>query len=390
MLLGYTTEELKSKKAFVTAKEINQQPGLWLETCSIIKKQRVAISNFLNAVERENIKRIILTGAGTSAFVGETVVPHLNKKLGGTVESIETTDIVTNPENYLYKDVPTVLISFARSGNSPESVATVELAEKLVDNLYQIVITCNPEGELAVRSADRDKNLVLLMPWDSNDQGFAMTGSFTCMLLAILLIFDLENLSQNEEQVKYISEQGERILSDKLDVLKELSELDYDRVVFLGSSVLKGIAHEASLKVLELAAGEVAAVYNSSLGFRHGPKSIVNDTTLVFSFLSDDPYTRQYEIDLLREMKSDRGGKIVIGVSSSFDKAVEDNADYTIIMDENSKKYGNDVYLALNYILTAQVFALYRSMTIGITPDNPSPEGLVNRVVKGVNIYPFK
>lgn len=390
MFLGYSTEELKSKKAFITAKEISQQPRLWLETYDIISKQKEAINNFFNVIEKENIKRVILTGAGTSAFVGKTVAPYLNKKLGRTVESIETTDIVTNPENYLYKDVPTLLISFARSGNSPESVAAVELAEKLVSNLYQITITCNPEGELAARAVNMNKNLVLLMPGDSNDQGFAMTGSFTCMLLAVLLIFDMKNLPDNEGSVKYISKNGENILSSKLDVLKELSEIEYERVVFLGSSVLKGIAQEASLKVLELAAGEVAAVYNSSLGFRHGPKSIVNDSTLVFSFLSDDPYTRKYEIDLLKEMKNDGGGKIVIAVSSSYDKTVEDNADYIIVMDENDKKYGNDVYLALNYIIAAQIFALYRSLAFGITPDNPSPSGLVNRVVRGVNIYPFK
>lgn len=390
MVLGYTIEELESKKAFITAKEIGQQPKLWLETLNIIKKQSEAINNFWSVIEKENIKRVILTGAGTSAFVGETAAPYLNKKLGRTVESIATTDLVTSPENYLYKDVPTLLISYARSGNSPESVVAVELAERVVDNLYQIVITCNPEGKLAERTVDKDKNLVLLMPKASNDQGFAMTGSFTCMLLSTLLIFDMKNLSQNEELVKYISANGDNILSKKLDIIKELSEIDYDRVAFLGSSVLKGIAQEASLKVLELAAGEVAAVYNSSLGFRHGPKSIVNDNTLIFSFLSDDPYTRQYEIDLLKEMKNDGGGKIVIGVSSSYDKTVADNADYIIVTSEDGKGYGNDVYLALNYIIVAQIFALYRSMSIGITPDNPSPNGLVNRVVRGVNIYPFK
>lgn len=389
-LLGYSVNELLRKKAYITAKEICQQPGLWLETYNIIKNNRERIGSFLKRAGGEKIKRVILAGAGSSAFIGRTAVNYLNKKLGGAAEAIETTDIVSNPGDYLYKDIPTILVSLARSGNSPESVGTVNLAEEIIDNLYQIVITCNPDGELAVRSAENERNLVILMPEDSNDQGFAMTGSFTCMLLAVMLIFNLDAIDEQESMVRYISERGEGILLEKLNILGELAELEYDRVVFLGSAILKGIAQEASLKVLELTRGEVAAVYNSSLGFRHGPKSIVNDNTLVFSFLSDDPYTRKYEIDLLKEMNNNGGGKVVVAAASSYDSSIESIVDYLIVMDENGGRYVNDAYLALNYILIAQVFAILRSINIGVSPDNPSPDGFVNRIVKGVNIYPYK
>ena len=63
------------------------------------------------------------TGAGTSQYVGDTVVPYLRAH-GDTqafsFESIGTTDIVAKPEDYLIKDEPTLLVSFARSGNSPK------------------------------------------------------------------------------------------------------------------------------------------------------------------------------------------------------------------------------------------------------------------------------
>lgn len=92
-----------------------------------------------------------MTGAGTSGFVGETCEPYLKRLLDKKVEAIATTDLVANPKNYFIKDVPTLLISFARSGNSPESIHAVKLANEIVKELYQVIITCNESGKLALK-----------------------------------------------------------------------------------------------------------------------------------------------------------------------------------------------------------------------------------------------
>lgn len=112
-------EEIKGAKH--TVKEIYQQPDLWLQTVGIIEKQKVEIEDFIKI--HSNKARIIFTGAGTSAYVGDTLSPVL-KRTPNQIDSISTTDIVTNPLNYFKNEVPTLLVSFARSGNSPESVAT--------------------------------------------------------------------------------------------------------------------------------------------------------------------------------------------------------------------------------------------------------------------------
>lgn len=388
-IFGYDESYLKEIQGYITAKEIRQQPKLWLETIEIMKINRKKIKKFLDEVAGENNLRIIFTGAGTSAFVGDCVVPYLDRKLSHRVESVATTDIVSNPSNYLHPHIPTLLISCARSGNSPESVATVELAESLVDNLYQIFLTCNDEGSLAQKASESDKNLLILMPPDSNDQGFAMTGSFTTMLLSSLLMFDLDVLEDIEKDIKTIVSLGEDILVNKADMLKEFAEADHDRVIYLGSSSLRGLAEEAALKSLELTRGKVVADYNSSLGFRHGPKSIINDKTLIVSYLSNDEYTRQYEIDLLKEMAQEDGGKKIIAISSYKDDPVEKLVDHFIAFNEGKKEFKDDVFLVPIYILVAQMFALFKSIRLGITPDNPSPDGVVNRVVKGVVIHPY-
>lgn len=108
------------------------------------------------------------------------------------MQSIATTDIVANPREYLNPDKKIVLISFARSGNSPESVAIVKLANEIIKDIYHIFITCNSEGQLAkIGKTDKQNCLLLLMPKEAYDKSFAMTSSFTCMLLSVLKIFSL-------------------------------------------------------------------------------------------------------------------------------------------------------------------------------------------------------
>ena len=389
-IFGILKDELEDKKGYITAEEIHHQPRLWADTLNIIEENKDRISSYIeNKLSKENV-RIIFTGAGTSAYVGDTVAPYIAKLLKKRVEAIATTDIVSRPEDYLEKDTPTILVSFARSGNSPESVATYNLAETLVDDLSQVVITCNKEGNLAISAEANEKNLLILMPDESNDKSFAMTSSFTCMMLTALMIFDMKNLSKNRDMVNVIINNGKKILDEESAEILKLVKLGYDRVVYLGDSALKGLSREAALKNLELTSGKVNTTCESVLGFRHGPKSIINDKTMVFMFVSGDEYTRKYDEDLLREMYNDKGEQKVIAIAYEGATELKAMAHKVFTVDENSKCKIPDAFAALNYILYAQVFAILYSLELGISPDNPRPDGTVNRVVQGVIIYDYK
>ena len=369
-------------KDFYTLKEIEQQKRLWLETINLVKEKKEEIKSFLDKNDFKN-RKIIFTGAGTSEFVGNSITPAL----GGNVLSIATTDIVSNPENYLKKDEKVILISCARSGNSPESVATVKLADEIIDDVCHILITCNKDGKLAINKKDDKKALVLLMPEESNDKGFAMTSSFTCMSLTGLLIFNLESLEKIEDimkkQIEKINDEGMKSLIDSLITL------DISRIVYLGSSCLKGVAEEAALKCLELTAGHMSLHYNSPLGFRHGPKSIINDTTMIITLLSNNDYTRKYELDLLKEMYNENKKKVLVTLDMKNSDEARENSHYYYTF--NSEDSGvEDVFNMFSYVYFAQLFAFYKSKSFGINPDNPCPTGEVNRVVQGVIIYDYK
>ncbi|UPM54337.1 SIS domain-containing protein [Gottfriedia acidiceleris] len=390
-LLKSSEDERMNVGASHTAKEIAQQPRLWNETKDILLFNRDRILTFLKSIENKHDQlRIILTGAGTSAFVGDTVLPYLkqivnNKKIA--VESIATTNIVSNPYSYLNKDLPTIMISFARSGNSPESLAAIHLGEQVIDDFYGIVFTCNRDGLLAQKKKNDHNHLVIYMPEEANDQGFAMTSSFTTMLFSALLLFNIDQVHNWERKVDELIHAGHAIISESEQSIKQLANSSFQKVVYLGSGVFEGLAREASLKLLELTGGTIPSTFDTSLGFRHGPKSILDKDTVVFVFLSCNPYTRQYDLDILEEIYKETNRGKVVAISSLKDQVAEEYSDLFYHVD--LPKISDDIFLTFPFILYAQTFAMYKSINLGFSPDNPSPLGVVNRVVKGVTIHPF-
>ena len=387
-MFSKTDAELEKMGAKITTREIEQQPELWQQTWSIYQNNKSKIIDFLSQINQKWGKvRVIFTGAGTSAYVGNTIMPYLQKhgdRKKYDFEAIDTTKIVSTPEDYLAKDTPTILVSFARSGNSPESVATVELAKKLVKNLYQIAITCAPEGHLAQDLEGDPTGLVLLMPEKSLDQGFAMTGSFSCMSLMALLVFDTLSDEKKEHIVSQIAQMGKSVI-EREDEIQSLVDIDFNRITYIGSGSLGGLAEETRLKILELTAGEVAALFDTSMGLRHGPKSFLDKKTIVFDFVSNDTYTRQYDLDILNEIKDDQIVPLVMAVGQ--EKEGQDFSGKSFMFAE--KELLPDAYLALPDVMFGQTIALLTSIKVNNKPDTPSPTGTVNRVVKGVTIHEF-
>ena len=385
-----SVDELTKMGAQITTKEIKQQPELWEEAFANYTQSKPAITSFLANVEAAaagKTVRVIFTGAGTSAYTGDTVTPYLNKngkRSAFRFESIATTDLVSAPYDFLEADTPTVLVSFARSGNSPESVKAVELTEQIVKNLHQITITCAPDGHLAQHAEGEDSNLLLLQPAGSNDKGFAMTGSFSCMALTAMLVFDQSSEDDKAAYVKTIVNMGHEVISREAEI-QNLVDEDFNRITYLGSGSLGGLTREAQLKVLELTAGQLATIFDTSMGFRHGPKSFVNGKTLVFDFLSNNAYTRQYDVDVMEEINGDKIAKRVVAVGTSQDN----NFSGENFLFATGDKALPEGYQALPDVMFAQTLALLSSIKVGNLPDTPSPSGTVNRVVKGVILHDY-
>ena len=387
-IFNYTEAQMEAASSTFTIHEIYQQPNTWRKTCAQLAACKNELQKFLDQVVKASDFDIVLTGAGTSEFVGNSLYHALNKKYDFKVKSYASTDIVPNPEDTLSRTKPTLLVNFGRSGNSPESVGNVEAAEVVCENIYHLFVTCNSEGALS-KLADKHNNCFALnLTPETHDKSFAMTSSYSNMYLATYLALNLDRLEEITAAVEKICVSGENFLNNQYDeVAKIVADFDFDRIVYLGNIALKGVAQESALKMLELTAGKVATMYDSQLGFRHGPKSIINDTTLTVAYLSDDDYRRRYELDLIKEMAGQRKGNKIAVVYNKECDGLNELADYVIRF--NVGQDMDNIYLGLDYIMFAQTLAVMKSLSMGITPDNPCPTGEVNRVVKGVILYPY-
>lgn len=375
--LGLSETLLQSRNGLWTAREIVQQPQTLRETQQILLTHRGAIEAFLQPLLARSDLRVILTGAGTSAFIGDSLAPWLAHKLQRRVEAIPTTDLVSAPDIYFASDIPTLLVSFGRSGNSPESVAAVQLAAQCVKQLYNLVITCNDQGALA-KAAAAPHGLVIQLPEATHDRSFAMTSSYSAMLYAGLVAFS--GIETFETKIDAIAKATDEVITDYTDMLKTAAGAGYTRVAYLGSYVFKGMAREAALKMMELTNGAVVTLFDSTVGVRHGPKTFVNGKTLVFVFLSNDPYTRQYDLELLAELRRDGEAGRVIAVTA------QDGVEGDQIRIAGLAQ-AQDCELLFPYVVAPQIFAFQQSLQHNLTPDQPNTSGTVNRVVQGVRIH---
>lgn len=363
-----------------TAAEIAQQPALWETLASGLERDQERLLAFLGQRLSDPAQRVLFTGAGSSGFIAEMVADHINAQWPAEVRAVHTTSLLTHPTLYLQRERPTLLVSFGRSGSSPESVAAVERVRADVDDARFLDITCNADGELARRGAGRDDTCTLLMPAASCDRAFAMTSSLSCMLLAALAVFERAPWNERGERIRQVAALAREGLQRWDAPVGALAAQPFDRVIYLASGPLEALAREAALKVLELTAGRVLAMANTPLGFRHGPKSTLDARTLVVMLRSAQPLARRYEQDLLEELRGDGVAGRVLSVGPHSDIGPGD--DFTLQVPALP-----DAWLAPAWLPFAQLYALRRSAALGLTPDNPFPDGTVNRVVKGVTIH---
>ena len=367
-----------------TFNEIHQQPAMWRKEFAALLAAKDEICAFMHKYLTSDTD-VVLTGAGTSAFIGDAICPIM-RGMWRNVRSVATTDIVTHAEFLLDKERPLLLVSFARSGNSPESVAAVNLANRMCKNVAHIYITCNKSGKLALQAEGKDNILLLLLPEETDDKSLAMTSSFSTMLLTCLMLGHIDTLEKDEALIEKTAKNAEVVIADYEEKIKEIAARPFERGVFLGSGALKGIAEECHLKLQELTDGAVVCKFDSFLGFRHGPKAVVNDKSIVVYLMTDQERVQRYERDLVKQVDANNKPVAqIIVIAGEKPDLPEVKADLIVQMPFGYKD--NNFYGIVPFVLVGQLLGFYASKAHGLNPDAPSVSGNIHRVVEGVTIY---
>ena len=364
-----------------TYREIKQQPAVWRAAYDLLLARKGEIKAFVDKYLGAGYN-VILTGAGTSAYIGDALEPALFSTRFHGARSIATTDILTFPGFYFNSDSKVLLISFARSGNSPESVGAVKAVEQTAGKVAHIFITCNAEGQLAQMKGDNI--LTILLPPETNDLSLAMTSSYSTMLLSCALIAHIDELESQKKAIDTLAGNVAAAIEKYEGCIKEMAGRDFKRAVFLGSGTLKGVAEESRLKLQELTDGAVMCAFDSFLGFRHGPKAVVNSDCLVVYLLSPIPHIQRYELDLVSQIKS--GSKVNASILVCKKAPDLDPSNWDLCIELGADDLPG-CYGAVAYVFVAQLLGFYKSLDCGLNPDSPSISGNISRVVEGVTLY---
>ncbi len=376
-----------------TPGEIAQQPSTWAATFLLVQLRRAEIAEFLKSAgidlqSTEQVKQrpiVFLIGAGTSDYIGQSLVHLFRQKWQCEVVAVASTDILTGFEDYILPNQKYLWISFSRSGDSPEGVATMEKALEEYPDIFHLVVSCNANGQM-IRSHRGDRRVFGLLLDDAvNDRGLARTSAFTNMVVCGQCLANIWDMEEYERILYTLIAGGERFLEISADCAATLAKGPYTRACFLGAASLKAVAKESALKLRELTAGQITTMAESPLGLRHGPLAALNEETVLVCFSSSERGRHQYEVDLLEEIgrKGIVPKRVVVGLNeqSAFRRVSEH------FLTSGLQISIPDMYRPPLDVIFGQLLGLFFSIRCNLKPDIPSPKGVISRVVQNVNIH---
>lgn len=364
-----------------TLREVLQQPTTWRGTAALLRD--ASVRERLARALTPRPSHIVLTGSGSSMYIGECLAPTLQEGLGIPAQAIAAGTLLTHWRGVLPPGEG-LLISLARSGDSPESCGVVDRVLADAPAWRHLVITCNANGKLATRYNHDPRVTVLVLDERTNDRSLVMTSSFTNLLVAGsgLLLDSADVLT--EQAVAALAAVVEHLFDTQADALAELAAREVEAAVYLGSGGGIGAAHEAALKMVEMTGGKVITMAETFLGLRHGPMSSIRPTTLIVGLLSPDPAVRGYELDLLRELDRKQLGLAKLVVGEDIPADVLRTGDVAIEL--AGLGHHGELPALLAGVVAGQLLAFFRCLRLGDRPDAPS-QGVLTRVVQEFTLH---
>lgn len=387
-LLDLPQSEQESRGLLYTPREIAQQPATWRTTLSIFEQEQPRIVAFLEQAgvtgPLEQRPVVMLVGAGTSDYIGLSLALLLRQRWGCETSAVAITDLLTNLANHVIPGRRYLWISFSRSGDSPEGLNVLEQSLDQYPEISHLIVTCNPRARMITAGAGRSNVCTAILDDSVNDRSLAMTSSFTNMVIFGQCLAHAWSLDEYKPILSDLVAAATPLLDEAADLALTACERGSRQVCMIGSGALAAIAKEASLKVLEMSSGLIKTSSQTSLGLRHGPMAALDRQTDLICFLSSQRPRTQYEIDLLREIqrKQITASCTVVGLES--DRALASPVCDTFLGIQGSFP---DAYRPPVDIIFGQILGLYGSMSHGLRPDAPSPQGVISRVVSDFTIY---
>lgn len=387
-LLELPFAEQESRGLAFTPREIAQQPVTWKKTAELFESLQEEVVTFLERVgvngPLEARPVVMLIGAGTSDYIGESLALLLRQRWGCETSAVASTSLLPTMSEYVIPGRRYLWISFSRSGDSPEGVNVLEQALEIYPEISHLVVTCNANSRMAALAANRANAFTAVLDDAVNDRSLAMTSSFTNMVLFGQCLAHAWSFPEYIPILANMIAAANKFLADSAELANKMASGGSKRICMIGSGSLAAVAQEASLKVLEMSGGQIKTMWQTSLGLRHGPMAALDSDTDFICFLSSERTRLRYEVDLLREIREKKITKtcVVVGLKANEAEALPFCDIYNGIDGSFPDAYRPPVD-----VIFGQLLGLYSSISFGLRPDAPSPAGVINRVVSDFTIY---
>lgn len=385
-VLSLPVEEQEARGFRHTLQEIRQQPELWEITARQIAP---LLDRWRELVKKSSA--IVFTGSGSSYYIGGCLVHAVQRATGLPVSVISSGELLLLRDAALPPVRPLLMVSFARSGDSPESAELIRRLLEEEPEVHHLVITCNRQGRLAevwgpegLEPCSRVE--VVTLDDRTCDRSLVMTSSFTNLALAGLGLAHVNDPTGFSGAAAKAARLGNELLSNWSDTLAEAAAGSYRRMIVLGDGSGYGAARESALKTLEMTDGRVLTMAETTLGFRHGPMCSLRRDALLVMFLSSDLVRRAYQLDLLAEIerKELSGRKMIAG----SDVRSVPLAKGDVVIDMPELEDVPDEWAALLFAVIGQLLAFFRCRAEGLRPDEPAENGAISRVVADFRFHP--
>jgi len=329
---------------YYTLQEIRGQPDAWAEAVQVVGNQVEALKQLWHDGDYD---QVIFTGCGSTYYLSLASAALFQKLTGSPARAFPGGELVLYPKMAYPRQGQTLVVAVSRSGTTTETIQALKIFKE-TGRGRAVVVTNYPESPLAGLG-----DLVVGLP-TGQEQSVAQTRSFASMFVATAAISStLGGRDDLVEAMEALPGIGKRLMADYDNLAHTLgTNLELDRFYFLGSGPRYGLACETNLKMKEMTLTHSEPFH--FLEFRHGPMSMVTDTTQIVGLLSDS--NQLHEAAVLEEMRN-LGATILAMGESNTDVAFASGLPEDI----------RDVL----YLPVLQLMAYYRSVAKGLDPDRP-------------------
>jgi glucosamine--fructose-6-phosphate aminotransferase (isomerizing) len=335
-----------------TLAEILSQPLCWNTSLKQLRESGVieeVAKQFAGADEW------VFVGCGSSFYVAQAAAATMAALSGKRARALPASELLLYPEIAMAGSGRYAPVLISRSGKTSE---VLKVAEGLkTRGIKTLGISCAPGQTL--------EGLVthaIVLP-TADEQSMVMTRSFSTMLLALqALAAVVAGKPEFVTALPQLVAPAEKLCSSLPARVREfVVGHEFKDYVCLAQGPLFGIASEIALKLTEMSVS-YGQVFHT-LEFRHGPKSIVSEDTLIVFLLSESGY--QSELEVLEEIKKLGGATMVIAnhadgrARAAADMLVEIGAD------------GPELARIALFPMTGQLLGMYTGLHKGHDPDRP-------------------